>query len=186
MLSQFLEQVPQGLTYGVEVRHPAFFAKGDAERELNRLLIKKKVNRIIMDSRPLFALPPSNVAIIDAHKKKPRVPVHAIATANHPVVRFIGQPDDAVAPLSQQGVSALPKDNDVFFDNWLAQLPQWLKEGREPYLFIHTPDNHHAPELAIRLYQKLRNQIAAQIQLAEINLLEKKPEETSAQMGLSW
>ena len=186
VLAQFLNQVPQGLTYGVEVRHAAFFAKGEAERALNRLLIDKKVNRIIMDSRPLFALPPSNAAIIDAHKKKPRVPVHAIATANHPVVRFIGQADDAVTRLAQQGASALPKDNDAFFDNWLAQLPQWLTEGREPYLFIHTPDNETAPELAIRLYQKLRSQIATHIQLAEINLLEKKPEETSPQMGLSW
>ncbi len=51
-LAQFLDQIPQGLTYGVEVRHAAFFAKGDAERALNRLLIDKKVNRIIMDSRP--------------------------------------------------------------------------------------------------------------------------------------
>lgn len=185
-LAQFLDQIPQGLTYGVEVRHPAFFAKGDAERALNRLLIDKKVNRIIMDSRPLFALPPCNVAIIDAHKKKPRVPVHAIATSNNPVVRFIGQPDDAVAQLAQQGVAVLPKDNDTFFDNWLTQLPQWLAEGREPYLFIHTPDNEAAPELAIRLYQKLRSQIAAHIQLAELRLLDKKPEETSTQMGLSW
>ncbi|MCU8061535.1 DUF72 domain-containing protein [Shewanella sp. SM55] len=185
-LAQFLDQIPQGLTYGVEVRHAAFFAKGDAERALNRLLIDKKVNRIIMDSRPLFALPPCNVAIIDAHKKKPRVPVHAIATANNPVVRFIGQPDDAVTQLAQQGVTALPKDNDAFFDNWLTQLPQWLAEGREPYLFIHTPDNEAAPELAIRLYQKLRSQIAAQIHLTELRLLDKKPEETSTQMGLSW
>ncbi|MCU8084225.1 DUF72 domain-containing protein [Shewanella sp. SM23] len=185
-LAQFLDQIPQGLTYGVEVRHAAFFAKGDAERALNRLLIDKKVNRIIMDSRPLFALPPCNVAIIDAHKKKPRVPVHAIATANNPVVRFIGQPDDAVTQLAQQGVTALPKDNDAFFDNWLTQLPQWLAEGREPYLFIHTPDNEAAPELAIRLYQKLRSQIAAHIHLAELRLLDKKPEETSTQMGLSW
>ena len=185
-LAQFLDQIPQGLTYGVEVRHAAFFAKGDAERALNRLLIDKKVNRIIMDSRPLFALPPCNVAIIDAHKKKPRVPVHAIATANNPVVRFIGQPDDAVTQLAQQGVTALPKDNDAFFDNWLTQLPQWLAEGREPYLFIHTPDNEAAPELAIRLYQKLRSQIAAHIQLAELRLLDKKPEETSTQLGLSW
>ncbi|MBP6521096.1 DUF72 domain-containing protein [Shewanella sp.] len=185
-LAQFLDQIPQGLTYGVEVRHAAFFAKGDAERALNRLLIDKKVNRIIMDSRPLFALPPCNVAIIDAHKKKPRVPVHAIATANNPVVRFIGQPDDAIAQLAQQGVAVLPKDNDTFFDNWLTQLPQWLAEGREPYLFIHTPDNEAAPELAIRLYQKLRSQIAAQIHLTELRLLDKKPEETSTQMGLSW
>ncbi|MEE2028034.1 hypothetical protein DIKCMJMK_01896 [Shewanella oneidensis] len=92
----------------------------------------------------------------------------------------------AVAQLAQQGVSALPKDNDAFFENWLAQLPLWIAEGREPYLFIHTPGNEAAPELAIRLYQKLRSQIAAHIQLAELRLLDKKPEETSTQMGLSW
>ncbi|MCL1091200.1 DUF72 domain-containing protein [Shewanella profunda] len=186
VLARFLDQVPQGLTYGVEVRHLAFFAKGDAERALNRLLIDKKVNRIIMDSRPVFALPPCNEAIIDAHKKKPRVPVHPIATANNPVVRFIGQADGTITQLTQQGTAALPKDNDAFFTHWLAQLSQWLEEGREPYLFIHTPDNQTAPELAIRLYQKLHNQIADRIQLADIKLLEKKPPETSTQMGLNW
>ena len=31
-LWQFLDALPQGFTYGVEVRHPEFFAKGDAEK----------------------------------------------------------------------------------------------------------------------------------------------------------
>lgn len=186
VLKQFLAQVPQGLNYGVEVRHPAFFAKGDAERALNRLLIDKGINRIIMDSRPLFALPPSNAAIIDAHKKKPRLPVHPIATANTPVVRFIGQTDVTEPGVTQAETVGLPKNNDAFFNNWQKQLPIWLNEGREPYFFIHTPDNQTAPELAIRLYQTLREQIAAHIDLPELSLLEKKPEETSTQMGLSW
>lgn len=184
VLKQFLDQVPLGLNYGVEVRHPAFFAKGDAERALNRLLIGKGINRIIMDSRPLFALPPSNQAIIDAHKKKPRLPVHPIATANTPVVRFIGQTDVTEQGLIQAETAGLPKNNDVFFANWQKQLPLWLVEGREPYLFIHTPDNRTAPELAIRLYQKLREQIAEQVQLSALSLLVKTPEETSLQMGL--
>lgn len=186
VLARFLDQIPQGLTYGVEVRHLAFFAKGDAERTLNRLLIDKKVNRIIMDSRPVFALPPFNETIIDAHKKKPRVPVHPIATANNPVVRFIGQADGTLALLTQLGTTALPKDNDAFFTHWLKQLALWLNEGREPYLFIHTPDNQTAPELAARLYRKLQRHIAEHIQLADIKLLEKKAEEKSAQMGLDW
>lgn len=179
-LAQFLTQLPTGLTYGVEVRHSAFFAKGESERALNRLLMEHQVNRIIMDSRPLFALPPSNSAIIDAHKKKPKVPVHAIATANQPVVRFIGQNDDAVRLLAEQGVNPLPKDNTTFFNNWLRQLPVWLGEGKEPYLFVHTPDNVNAPELAVRLYKLLQTQLDTHsqgtYQLPNINLLKATPE----------
>lgn len=181
-LAQFLTQLPTGLTYGVEVRHKAFFAKGDAERDLNRLLMECGINRIIMDSRPLFALPPSNSAIIDAHKKKPKVPVHAIATANQPVVRFIGQNDDAVSLLAEQGIHPLPKDNTAFFNNWLRQLPAWLDEGKEPYLFVHTPDNINAPQLAVRLYKLLQTQLTTHAkgayQLPNIDLLEAAPENT--------
>ncbi|WP_427915892.1 DUF72 domain-containing protein [Shewanella cutis] len=185
-LAQFLNQVPQGLTYGVEVRHAAFFAKGEAERALNRLLMDKQVNRIIMDSRPLFALPPANEEIIDAHKKKPQVPVHAIATANTPVVRFIGQTDGTIEALAASNDRLQVKNNDSFFKNWLQQLPAWIKEGREPYLFIHTPDNQTAPELAIRLYQQLQRQIAAEVSLPMIKLLDPPLAAPTAQMQLTW
>ncbi|WP_202602111.1 DUF72 domain-containing protein [Photobacterium halotolerans] len=145
-LSAFLKQLPSDLTVGVEVRHPAFFSKGAEEKTLNRLLIEHQANRIIMDTRPVFSAPATSEAVIDAHQKKPRVPVHAIATAMHPVVRFIGHPDlDA---------------NDPFFANWLQRLPLWLSEGRQPYLFIHTPDNDFAPELAVRLHHQLAQQLA--------------------------
>ncbi|UTV28567.1 DUF72 domain-containing protein [Photobacterium atrarenae] len=155
-LEKFLRRLPARLTCGVEVRHPAFFAKGEEEKALNRLLIAHKANRIIMDSRPVFAAPPTSEAVIDAHQKKPQVPVHAIATASYPVIRFIGHPDEL--------------SNDPFFANWLARLPLWLSEGKQPYLFIHTPDNNQAPELAIRLYDQLRQQAAQQVTLPEIGL----------------
>lgn len=184
-LARFFDLLPQGLTYGVEVRHLAFFAKGDAERALNRLLMDRQVNRIIMDSRPLFALPPANEAIIDAHKKKPQVPVHAIATATTPVVRFIGQTDGTIEALAASNDQLQVKSNDSFFSNWLRQLALWIKEGREPYLFIHTPDNQTAPELAVRLYQQLQRQLADEVSLPTIQL-HKALAESATQMQLTW
>ncbi|WP_434360874.1 DUF72 domain-containing protein [Parasalinivibrio latis] len=144
-LAQFIRALPEHCHAGVEVRHPAFFAKGEAERALNRLLIETQSDRIIMDSRPVFSAEPNTAAVIDAQQKKPKVPVHAIATSNSPMVRFIGHPD----------IEA----NDAFFEPWLAKIPAWLAEGKTPYLMIHTPDNDLAPELAERLYKKVSDKL---------------------------
>ncbi|MEC6833715.1 DUF72 domain-containing protein [Photobacterium toruni] len=154
ILAKFLDTLPSHLTTGVEVRHPEFFTKGIAEQTLNRLLIEKGSNRIIMDSRPLFSAPPTTPATIEAQRKKPRLPVHAIATANNPVIRFIGHPDDSY--------------NDPFFNNWLQRIPLWLAAGKQPYLFIHSPDNNHAPESAIRLYQRLQQHVATTMDLPDL------------------
>ncbi|WP_394130634.1 DUF72 domain-containing protein [Shewanella maritima] len=151
VLDQFLNQLPQGMSFGVEVRHKAFFAKGEHEKQLNRLLMQHHCSRIIMDTRAVFAAPPTSAAVIDAHQKKPKVPVHPIATNNHPVIRFVGGPD-----LQQ---------NLQFFTNWLKPLPQWLNDGKTPYIFIHTPDNNAAPEQAIAIYQHLKQHVTQQMQL---------------------
>ncbi|MGC9404198.1 DUF72 domain-containing protein, partial [Vibrio genomosp. F10 str. 9ZC157] len=93
------------------------------------------------------ALPISTTeAVIDAHQKKPRVPVHAIATAENPVIRFIGHPEQDA--------------NVAFFEPWLKKLPIWIAEGKQPYVMIHTPDNVEAPQLATRLYDKLAEEVS--------------------------
>ncbi|MDF4876483.1 DUF72 domain-containing protein, partial [Vibrio parahaemolyticus] len=92
-LKKFCASFPPNFPLGVEVRHMAFFSKGEEERALNQWLVENNIDRIIMDSRPVFAAKPDNEAIIDAQMKKPRVPVHAIATASHPLIRFIGHPE---------------------------------------------------------------------------------------------
>ncbi|EGZ7010242.1 DUF72 domain-containing protein, partial [Cronobacter sakazakii] len=107
----FLDALPGNFTYGVEVRHPDFFAKGEAELSLNRGLIARGVNRVMLDSRPVHAALPHSPAVIDAQRKKPKVPVHALVTAQHPMVRFIGSDDMA--------------QNAEFFAVWLAKLAQW-------------------------------------------------------------
>ncbi|WP_407330719.1 DUF72 domain-containing protein [Enterovibrio sp. 27052020O] len=163
-LKRFLTAMPTSYNVGVEVRHPAFFAKGDEERALNSLLIEHGANRIIMDSRPVFAVPADTDALLDAQQKKPRVPVHAIATSDTPMVRFIGDPT--------------LERNDVFFANWQKKIPQWIEEGKTPYLMIHTANNDDAPQLAEHFYHQLQKKILLP-PLAQLS-----PEDTSSQIAL--
>ncbi|MCK2084764.1 DUF72 domain-containing protein [Aeromonas sp. 3925] len=145
-LAAFFESLPPDFTYALEVRHPDFFAKGEAERALNRLLMDRGINRIMLDSRPLFSVPATTAAMIDAQGKKPRLPVHLLATANSPVVRLIGLPQI--------------EDNYPFLPSWLPRWKQWLAEGKDLYLFIHTADNVRAPELARQVSRLLGQEMA--------------------------
>ncbi|GAA3534442.1 DUF72 domain-containing protein [Zobellella aerophila] len=145
-LDRLLAGLPPSFSYGVEVRHPAFFAKGEAERRLNRLLIRHGANRIIMDSRPVFSCPPDSPALLEAQAKKPRVPVHIISTGASPVVRFIGHPE--------------PARNSSFWKPWLPHINHWLKQDKAVYLFAHTADNRQAPDLAAHLAQTLGHPLA--------------------------
>ncbi|MBL0673912.1 DUF72 domain-containing protein [Aeromonas dhakensis] len=145
-LAAFFERLPTQFNYALEVRHPDFFAKGEAERQLNRQLMERGINRIMLDSRPLFSVPATSAAMIDAQGKKPRLPVHLLATADAPVVRLIGLPH--------------PEDNHPFLPGWLPHWRQWLAEGKDLYLFIHTADNAQAPELARQVARLLGQEMA--------------------------
>ncbi len=77
----------------VEVRHPAFFDKGEDERLLNRHLRERGVERICLDSRALFSCRSDDPAVLHAQSKKPRLPIRPAAFSDTPQVRFIGGPD---------------------------------------------------------------------------------------------
>lgn len=140
-LWDFIATLPGEFRYGVEVRHPAFFAKGGEEQALNRGLHQRGVNRVILDTRGVHSAIPSTAAITEAQRKKPKLPVHAVMTADAPMIRFIGG-DDTAANLR-------------WFDAWLSRLPQWCESG-QPWLFIHTPDVGFAPELVRALWPALQ------------------------------
>lgn len=142
---------PHGLA--VEVRHPAFFARGDEEKALNRLLLERGVERIGLDSRALFSCTERSPAVLHAQSKKPRVPPRPAAFTRHPQVRFIGHPDLAA--------------NDAFLAPWLDKVAAWIEEGRAPHVYLHTPDNHRAPELARRFHAQLMARLPGLPALAE-------------------
>lgn len=125
----------------VEVRNDAFFARGDEERVLNRLLHDRGVERICLDPRALFSGDPREPSIRHAQAKKPRVPPRPAAFTACPQVRFIGHPH--------------LETNDAFLLPWLDKVAGWIEEGRTPYVFLHTADNRLAAALAQRFHQQL-------------------------------
>ena len=133
-LNVFLENLPKTYHYAVEVRNLRLFDKAENEIRLNQILKYHGVNRVIFDTRSLFANIAEDAETLDALKKKPRVPTHVIAIAERPLVRFISPLD---LELSKQSLKP-----------WVGKLLQWIDEGRTPYMFFHTPGNENAPELA--------------------------------------
>lgn len=141
LLAQFICKLPHDINYGVEVRHGEFFKKGDAEVALNQLLMANNINRIAMDTRALFAVKANTEALIDAQQKKPHLPVHAIATGEQPMARFV--------------IASLEHDYKSYYQPWLKKVQQWLDEEKTPYVFFHTADNRQAPLLARQFCQDL-------------------------------
>ena len=144
-LSQFLDTLPSEYRYAVEVRHLDFFRKDDNERRLNRLLHERGIERVMFDSRGLFDSAARDPATLHAQSRKPRLPVHAVALEQYPTVRFIGGLDN------QQSLRWL--------EPWVGKCAQWLSEGRSPMLFMHTPDNRLAPELARLFHARLQQRM---------------------------
>ena len=141
VLAAFCEMLPRGFDWAVEVRHAAFHAGGDAERPLNDLLHEHGVDRVLFDSRPVFDGPRETPEELDAWEKKPRLPVRAVATADQPIVRFIGQ-------------TALDA-NPPYWAPWVDRVVRWIEDGRRPIVFLHTPDNAVAPELCRRFHAEV-------------------------------
>ena len=162
-LDPFLQQI--GVPVAVEVRHPAFFAKGEEERALNRLLHACGVERVCLDPRALFSCTSRDPAVLHAQAKKPKVPPRPAAFSQHPQVRFIGHPQ--------------LEANEPFLTPWVEKVGAWIEEGRSPYSCLHTSDNRLAAALAQRFHQRLMQRLPG---LAALPELPRAPE--VEQLGL--
>lgn len=155
-LAYFIDELSCAMA--VELRHPAFFAKGDEERQLNNLLADRGVERICLDPRALFSCQSREPAVLHAQSKKPRVPPRPAAFSQHPQVRFIGHPElDA---------------NEPFLTPWVEKIAGWIEEGRAPYIFLHTADNLFAPLLAQRFHARLMERLPG---LPALPVLDRAP-----------
>ena len=124
-LVRFLRRLPPGHRYCVEVRHRAFFADPRSEDELERVLGEAGAEWVTFDTTVLFGSPPASDTEREAWRNKPRVPRRSRALTSHPVVRYIGR-DDADRTVAG-------------WEPWLGTVAGWLREGRSPTVFIHTP-----------------------------------------------
>lgn len=144
-LAGFLTRLPREHRYCVEVRHRAFFADPRSEQLLERALGTADAEWVPFDTTVLYRSPPSSDAERQAWTNKPRLPRRAKALTAYPIVRYIGRDDNARTIAG--------------WEPWLATVAGWLREGRTPTVFIHTPDNVDALKLARRFHHDVRARV---------------------------
>jgi uncharacterized protein YecE (DUF72 family) len=144
-LADFLRRLPGSHRYAVEVRHRAFFADQRATAHLEGVLAAADAEWIPFDTTAFFQSAPSSAAERDAWTKKPRMPRRSRALTDRPIVRYLGRDAE---PSTVEG-----------WQPWVGVVAGWLREGRSPTVFIHTPDNADAPGLARRFHDEVRSRV---------------------------
>jgi uncharacterized protein YecE (DUF72 family) len=144
-LTGFLKQLPREYRYCVEVRHREFFEDPRTQQQLERVLGEAGAVWVTFDTTVLFGSRPVTDAEREAWTKKPRLPRRSRALTAWPVVRYIGRDDAARTAAGWQP--------------WADVVAGWLREGRSPTVFIHTPDNVDALELARRFHNDVRARV---------------------------
>ncbi|MBX7268603.1 DUF72 domain-containing protein [Micromonospora sp. Llam7] len=152
-LARFLRRLPDSHRPAVEVRHPAFFTGARAARLLATALAEADAEWIPFDTTAFFASPPTSDAERDAWARKPRMPLRTVALTDRPIVRYLGRDDPA---RTVEG-----------WRRWVDVTAEWLREGRSPTVFVHTPDNADAPALARRFHDEVRARVPGLAPLPE-------------------
>ncbi|MGW1057228.1 DUF72 domain-containing protein [Micromonospora rubida] len=145
VLASFLRRLPSSHRYAVEVRHPAFFAEPRSAALLEEALAVTGAEWIPFDTTEFFRSPPTSDAEREAWTRKPRLPFRSRALTDRPIVRYLGRDDPARTIEGWQ--------------RWIDVAVEWLREGRSPTIFVHTPDNADAPVLARRLHDDVRARV---------------------------
>jgi uncharacterized protein YecE (DUF72 family) len=143
-LQTFLASWPVHARLAVEVRNRLFFQEPD-EQELNDLLSRYGVARVVMDSRPIRIGTAEEQAMLQAQERKPDLPVHVVSTADIVFVRYIGHPRMEV--------------NDVFLPQWAQHVVAWLKAEKAVYFFCHCPQEKYAPAICHAFYERVRAEV---------------------------
>lgn len=145
-LLAFLRRLPTDHRWAIELRHRAFFERTPAHAAVDELCIARGVGRVVLDTRPLYASDSTSKAASDERRTKPRLPVVLDAVGPHPVLRVIGEDS--------------PHGTFTGLLAWADQVVTWLAEGREPFLFVHQPENLHSPALARELHAAVAARVA--------------------------
>lgn len=150
-LARYLRELPADFPYAVEVRHMDFFAQGEAEQQLDELLAELQIDRVLLDSRPLYSAPAETDDEYKARGQKPRLPLRKTVTGRRPMLRLIGR--DAVERVQP------------WVEEWALQVATWIRAGLTPFVFTHTPNDSFAPDLARLFQQALRVHMPTQPEL---------------------
>jgi uncharacterized protein YecE (DUF72 family) len=141
-LTNFLEILAkEKMPLALEVRHRDWFKESSA-RQLNNLLERLSIGRVLLDSRPIYDSP-EDPQIAD-QRRKPKLPLQPCLTTNFTLVRFISHPQ--------------LEYNQSFLQEWVTQVDRWLQQGTDIYFFVHCPIEEHSPFTARHFQQMLEQQ----------------------------
>lgn len=133
-LETFLNRWPTRFPLAAEVRHADWFDNGPVEAALDNLLRRYGHDRVLFDSRALYARPPQTPAEEISQTRKPRSPFRQTITGMRPFVRFIGRDD--------------VQQVEPWIEEWAETTASWIRQGLYPYIFTHSPDDTFAPAFA--------------------------------------
>lgn len=142
-LEEVFSILPKTFSYSVEMRHKDFFDHGKHERNLVSLLKSYDVDRVIFDSRKLHSAKSKEPSVLQAQKKKPKVPIRFDNTGSRPILRFVGVNDIL--------------NNEPYLKEWAIIVAEWIGEGLHPYVFIHAPNKLDQPKLCKHFHHLLCN-----------------------------
>ncbi len=145
VMDAYLRNLPTDLPFAVEVRHDGWFDSADNERRLNALLSELQMDKVIFDSRPLYQAPPDDDVERVSQTRKPKTPLRRTVTGKQPMLRLVGRNR---VELTHR-----------FIDEWVPVLAGWIRDGLQPVVFTHAPDDAFAPVFARELWQRLASQL---------------------------
>jgi uncharacterized protein YecE (DUF72 family) len=141
-LGRFLRRLPVDRRRAVEVRHPGFFTDAGSTSLLEGTLADTAAEWVPFDTTVFFQSPPTSEVERETWTMKPRLPRRTRALTDRPIVRYLGR--DSVEETVEG------------WRPWTEVVAGWLREGRSPTVFVHTPDNNDAPALARRFHDDVR------------------------------
>ncbi len=155
-LQQFLIACQQkNLSLAVEVRHPEWFKEVTANR-LNQMLRELNITRVLLDTRPIYNSPDDPQ--VNSSRRKPNVPLQPIVTSDRALVRFISHPER--------------KYNELYLQEWVNQIENWVSQGKTVYFFVHCPLEERSPETAYYLEDLLQQRGLFTIKPTSVNQTE--------------
>ncbi|MEM1441971.1 MAG: DUF72 domain-containing protein [Verrucomicrobiota bacterium] len=144
-LDHFCDAWPRVFPLSVEVRHPEFFQSGKEEATLQEMLARRDMDRVIFDSGALYQSPPDDPIEAVSQTRKPNLPVRWEVAGNRPFLRLVGRNQS--------------EKSDPWLETAAKVAAGWIREGKHPYLFMHSPDDTFAPRLAGRFHRFLESEL---------------------------
>ena len=159
ILRDYLLRLPREIDWAVELRHPGWFDRSTNEAKVNELLTELSIDKVVFDSRALFASPAEDEIEKMSQGRKPRTPVRQTVTGKRPMIRLIGRNRiELVESVVKQ---------------WVPIVAGWIQQGLRPYVFTHAPDDQFAPKFARMFWEQLARNLAVDADL--LPSLPRKP-----------